>query len=100
MAYIKKKDRLLNELKEYVKNNGSKMTLSGIGDKQQYTVWNAWPICVKDICVDNICLREDGKIFGCDIDASIQRYRDIDELHQRYVETILRDVKEGYKKKK
>lgn len=100
MAYIKKKDRMLNELKDYIKNNGSNMTLEGIDGKKQYTVWNAWPICVQDICVDYIGLCEDN-VYGFDMDGKkIGRFRNIGELHQRYVESILHDVKEGYKKKK
>lgn len=101
MAYVKKKDRMLNELKEYVKNNSSEVTLDGLGGRKKYLVWNAWPICVKDVCLDNICLRkEDEVLIGCNVDASIGTYRIIDDLHQRYIETILRDVTEGYKKKK
>ena len=101
MAYIKKKDRLLNALKDYVKRNSSEMALDGLNGKQKYLVWNAWPICVQDVCVDNICLREsDNKLIGCNVDVSIGTYRVIDDLHQRYIETILRDIREGYKKKK
>ena len=36
MAYIKKKDRMLNELKEYVKNNSSEITLDGLGGRKKY----------------------------------------------------------------
>ena len=101
MAYIKKKDRLLNELKKYVKNNGFEMILDGLEGKQNYLVWNSWPICVQDICVDNICLREsDNILIGCNIDSSIGTYRLIDDLHQRYIESILHDVIEGYTKKR
>ena len=100
MGYIKKKDRALIELRDYIKNNGSNMTLDGIDGKKQYTVWNKWPICVKDICVCNIGVSGD-EIYGFDFDGDkIHRFRNIGELKQKNVEGVLRDVKEGYKKKK
>ena len=100
MGYIKKKDRALIELRDYIKNNGSNMTLDGIDGKRQYTVWNSWPICVQDICVDNIGVCGDD-VYGFDIKGNtIDRFRNIGLFKQKYVEGVLHDVKEGYKKKK
>lgn len=94
MAYIKKKDRLLKEIKECINEVGNK--------EKDRIVFNKWPICIKDVCVDNIALLNDNlTIIGYNKyeDNSITNERIVNNLETRYLESILDTVKNGYNKK-
>ena len=102
MAYIKKKDKALAAIIEEIKKNN----VIGTYDDHAAYVWSKWPICVKDVCVDNMLVvsYEDGeKVIGCNFyyeDDSITNVRVVNNLSQKYVEGILLDMTEGYKKAK
>lgn len=104
MVYIKKKDRAIIAIEEEITKNGTKTTYYGMSAMK----WDKWPICVKDVCVDNIFLVNyvegesvEKKIIGCNIYGNeLTNIRVVNDLSQKYVEGILCDMTEGYKKAK
>ena len=103
MAYIKKKDRAIMAIEEEISKNGSAYTYKGM----QGIKWDKWPICVKDVCVDNIVLTIDNitgekKIYGCNIydGDETTNERVVNDLSQKYVESILDSMTNSSKKPK
>lgn len=104
MAYIKKKDQIISSIEEEIKKNGVKTTYYGMTAIK----WDKWPICIKDVCVDNIFLVDyiegesvEKKIVGCNMyDNEMTCIRVVNDLSQKIIEGIFVDMTEGYKKKK
>lgn len=104
MPYIKKKDRAIKAIEEEIAKNGVKTTYYGMTAIK----WDKWPICIKDVCVDNIFLVDyvegesvEKKIIGCNIyGKEITCIRVVNDLYQHYVESILDSMTNGYKKAK
>lgn len=103
MAYIKKFDRTINTICECIEKGGKDATIVINGTKYEAKVWNKFPVCVQDICVDNFVLiknADDVAVFGCDFDDDKtmttsketfdRRWRDLKKMRPNNVEYVAR----------
>ena len=103
MAYIKKFDRAINTICECIEKGGKDATIVIDGTKYEAKVWNKFPVCVQDICVDNFVLiknADDVAVFGCDFDDDKtmttsketfnRRWRDLKKMRSNSVEYVAR----------
>jgi len=56
MAYIKKKDKAMIFVKDFLEKNGKDAIVNFVGDIEKCKLWNDFPICVRDICADAFVL--------------------------------------------
>lgn len=115
MAYIKKFDRAINTIYDCLEKGGQDATIEIDGVKHEAKVWNKFPVCVQDICVDNFVLikNADGfEMYGCDFDDQKnfivsketfnRRWRDLKKAKQKdveYVASILNNLENVLKVK-
>jgi hypothetical protein len=105
MAYVKKFDKALNTIIQCVEKGGKYATIVIDNTQYQAKVWNKFPICVQDICVDNIVLvdmdeDETNMLFGCDFDDDKtmttsketfdRRWRNLRNIKRPHVEYVAR----------
>ena len=90
------KERSIQKLKDFVKEYGTVITKS-------LTVWDKYPVCVKDICVLSVCLFNDRIVFG-DFDREKKEMdfvrKTTDDLDKKYIDEVLTDMMEIQSKKK
>lgn len=115
MAYVKKFDRALNTIKQCIEKDGIDTEIEIVGCKEQCKLWNKFPICVQDICVDNLVLikhADDWAIFGGDFDDNKamtvskemfdRHWRDLKKIktpHAEYVARVLNNLENVLDKK-
>lgn len=100
MAYVKQKDKWMNEVIDFMLKNGVDTEII-IGDKKtKCKLWNKFPICVKDLCVDNIVLVDESEMkvyagnFSDDNKQSVTKekfdtkWRCLNDIDKRYVEYV------------
>ncbi len=103
MAYIKKAVRALNSIKEFLETYGTDTDVVISGSKQHCKVWNKFPICVQDVCVDNLVLikhADDWALFGGNFDDDKTKvvskdtfendWRDLSAIRKNHIEYIAR----------
>lgn len=86
------------EIVDYVLTNGNQLT-------KTKTLWNTYPICVKDVCVSEILVITKGKDkydleFGDTYKNKFNSRRTPADLERRHLEEILVDMKSADAKKK
>ena len=100
MAYVKQKDKWLNEVVDFLLKEGKDTEIIIGKTKTKCKLWNKFPVCVKDICVDNIVLIDDGELkvwcgnFDDDNKQSVAkeefetRWRCLNDLNKKFAEYV------------
>lgn len=79
-----------------VKNHNVKM------DQESY-MFDIYPVCIQDICIDALVADKDGKVHLVDTDKNhkiIKYRRDANEVSTKHLKIALDDLKELQKKRK
>lgn len=83
-----------NEIIDYVLKNGKQLT-------KTKTLWDTYPICVKDVCVSGIMVTGKKLEFGnVDDKGKFTSRRTPADLERRHLEEIIVDMKAADAKKK
>lgn len=82
-----------NEIIDYVLKNGEQIT-------KTKTLWNTYPICVKDVCVTDIMVTGKKLEFGNTYNGKFTARRIPADLERRHLEEIIIDMKEADSRKK
>ena len=88
------KERRLNELLKYVQEKGH--------DENGMIVWNTYPICVREICVEGAAIMN-GEVAFVDYDRDINKYkvrRWAKDEERAYLEAVIADMTQLDKNKK
>lgn len=83
--------RITDKIIEYVINNGTKIS-------KTMTSWNTYPVCVQDICVLNVVVKENSKkekklVFGDIIENKFDERRSSSDVERKYLEEVFEDMK-------
>ena len=104
MAYIKKFDKAINTIYDCLKTC-KEVTINICGEKIKCHLWNKFPLCVQDICIDNVILIEHGDTFDIwcgdfDDDKELivtqetyeKRWRDLRKVRKNHVEYVAKMI--------
>lgn len=103
MAYIKKKDKAIAFIKDFLKKNGKKVIAQIAGAKEECIIWDDFPICVQDVCADLFALieNEDGCVVFCGTfddeknmiaskDAFEKYWRDLSKVDFKHIDYVVK----------
>ena len=101
MAYRKQKDKWFDEIVNFLNSNGEDREIH-IGDRKlKCKMWNKFPVCVVDVCVDNFFLIDNNgtlEAYGGDLDdkesfsvsqKNFDKYwRNLNDIEKRHIEYV------------
>lgn len=90
-----RKQKIVSEIIAYVKKYGTK--------KDDIIYWSTDPVCIKDVCVNNVALAKTGDtenvLFGDFRNKKFISFRNAENLEYNYLQDVLNDMKSADKAK-
>lgn len=87
-------EKRISELEDYVKEHGYKV--------KDVIYWDTYPIIVKDVCVLGVAIFNDELVF-CDYnyrDCKFKIIKEAKSVERKYLEEVIKDMKQLDKNKK